>query len=394
MTTVDMVADPLAEQRKEFVQLAREFAENEIAPHAAGWDRRQEFPREVIRRLGELGFLGLLVSEDLDGLGLDALTYLMMMEEIAAADASVSITLSVHNSLPSYVLQRYGTPEQHERWLKPMARGELLAAFCVSEPDSGSDLASVSTTANRTESAWVINGTKAWVTNGGVADVLLVLARTSNKEEKASRGLSFFIVPADADGVQASKPEDKMGLRSSRTTQIVFDEVRLGAECLIGQEGNGFRYAMEGLDRGRLSVAAQAVGIARAALDHARRYAAERKQFNKPIKDFQGVSFMLADMATQLAAARSLVHDTARAEERGERITERASMAKLFASETAMFVASHAVQIFGGYGYMKDYPVERLLRDAKVTEIYEGTSEIQRIIISRGLFSETDQQRG
>ncbi len=393
MTTVDMVADPLDEQRKEFVQLAREFAEKEIAPNAAEWDRRKEFPREVIRRLGELGFLGLLVSEDLDGLGLDALTYLMMMEEIAAADASVSITLSVHNSLPSYVLQRYGTPEQHERWLKPMARGELLAAFCVSEPDSGSDLASVSTTANRTESAWVINGTKAWVTNGGVADLLLVLARTSNKWEKPSRGLSFFIVPADTDGVQASKPEDKMGLRSSRTTQIVLDDVRLGADCLIGQEGMGFRYAMEGLDRGRLSVAAQAVGIARAALDHARRYAAERKQFNKPIKDFQGVSFMLADMATRLAAARSLAHDTARAEERGERITERASMAKLFASETAMFVANHAVQIFGGYGYMKDYPVERLLRDAKVTEIYEGTSEIQRVIIARGLFSETDQRR-
>lgn len=391
---VDIVADPLDEQRKEFVQLAREFAEKEIAPHAAEWDRRKEFPREVIRRLGELGFLGLLVSEDLGGLGLDALTYLMMMEEIAAADASVSITLSVHNSLPSYVLQRYGTPEQHERWLKPMARGELLAAFCVSEPDSGSDLASVSTTATRTESAWVINGTKAWVTNGGVADVLLILVRTSKQAEKPSRGLSFFIVPADADGVQASKPEDKMGLRSSRTTQIVLDDVRLGADCLIGQEGMGFRYAMEGLDRGRLSVAAQAVGIARAALDHARRYAAERKQFNKPIKDFQGVSFMLADMATRLAAARSLVHDTARAEERGEGITQRASMAKLFASETAMFVANHAVQIFGGYGYMKDYPVERLLRDAKVTEIYEGTSEIQRVIIGRGLFSETDQRRG
>ncbi|MCH7490308.1 MAG: acyl-CoA dehydrogenase family protein [Gemmatimonadetes bacterium] len=389
-----MIADPLDEQRKEFVQLAREFAEKEIAPYAAEWDRRKEFPREVIRRLGELGFLGLLVSEDLGGLGLDALTYLMMMEEIAAADASVAITLSVHNSLPSYVLQRYGTPEQHERWLKPMARGELLAAFCVSEPDSGSDLASVSTTATRTESTWVINGTKAWVTNGGVADVLLILVRTSKQAEKPSRGLSFFVVPADADGVQASKPEDKMGLRSSRTTQIVLDDVRLGADCLIGQEGMGFRYAMEGLDRGRLSVAAQAVGIARAALDHARRYAAERKQFNKPIKDFQGVSFMLADMATRLAAARSLVHDTARAEERGEGITQRASMAKLFASETAMFVANHAVQIFGGYGYMKDYPVERLLRDAKVTEIYEGTSEIQRVIIGRGLFSETDQRRG
>ena len=390
MTTVDTVSDPVDEQRKEFVQLAREFAQSEIAPHAAEWDQRREYPREVVKRLGELGFLGLLVSEDLGGLGVDTLTYLMMLEEIAAADASVSITLSVHNSLPSCLLEKYGTPEQHERWLRPMAQGEKLAAFCISEADSGSDVSSLSTRAEWSDSEWVVNGTKAWVTNGDVADLLLVLVRTSTTEEKRSRGLSFFAIPADTPGVECAKQEDKMGLRGSRTTQVVLDDVRLGSDHLIGEEGRGFRYAMEGLDHGRLGVAAQAIGIARAALEHAVRYAAERKQFNKPIKDFQGVSFMLADMATRVAAARTLLHDTARALDRGERITTGASMSKLFASETAMFVTTRAVQVFGGYGYMRDYPVERLFRDAKVTEIYEGTSEIQRILIARGLFSEND----
>ena len=390
MTMVDSVTGLMDEQREEFVQLAREFAQSEIAPYAAEWDRNGEYPGEVIQRLGELGFLGLLVSEELDGLGVDPLTYLMIVEEIAAADAGVSITLSVHNSLPSFVLERYGSAEQHERWLKPMARGEKLAAFCVSEPDSGSDLASATTTAKRTGSNWTLNGTKAWVTNGDVADVLLILARTSSGVEKPSRGLSFFIIPADTAGVQAGKQEEKMGLRSSRTTQVTLDNVQVDLDCLIGEAGMGFRYAMEGLDRGRMGVAAQAIGIARSALEHAVRYAGERRQFNRPIKDFQGVSFMLADMATGLNAARALLHETARAEQRGEKITTRASMAKLFASETAMSVTDHAVQVFGGYGYMRDYPVERLLRDAKVTEIYEGTSEIQRILIARGLFSETD----
>ncbi len=386
MTTADVLGNPVDEQRRELVQLAREFAQGEIAPYAAQWDRTKEYPKDVIDRLGQLGFLGLLISEDFDGLGLDPLTYLMMVEEIAAGDAGVAITLSVHNSLPSHILQTCGNPEQADRWLRPMARGEKLAAFCVSEADSGSDLASLRATGEWDGSAWVLNGVKAWVTNGDVADLLLVLVRTSTTASKPARGLSFFLVPADAPGVEPGKPEDKMGLRSSRTNQVALDHVRLGQEHLVGEEGRGFGYAMDALDSARMGVAAQAIGIAQSALDHSVRYAGERQQFEKPIKDFQGVGFMLADMATRIAAARALLHETARLKQAGEDITMRASMAKLFASEMAMAVTTQAVQIFGGYGYMRDYPVERLFRDAKVTEIYEGTSEIQRVIIKRGLY--------
>ncbi|MCZ6917842.1 MAG: acyl-CoA dehydrogenase family protein [Gemmatimonadetes bacterium] len=387
MTTVDAAESSVEQQRREMVAMARDFARTEIAPHAAEWDRKKEYPADTVKRLGALGFLGMLISEELDGLGLDTLTYVMMIEEIAAADASVSITLSVHNSLPSSILQAWGTPQQWERWLKPMARGELLAAFCVSEAGSGSDVASLDSRAVRNGTDWVLNGTKAWVTNGDVADLLLVLVRTSDDATSRTRGLSFFMVPADTPGVEPTKPEDKMGLRASRTTQVVLTDVCLHADHLIGEDGAGFQYAMEGLEGGRLGVAAQAVGIAQAALDHSIRYAAEREQFEVPIKDFQGIGFKLADMATRVAAARALLHDVARAKERGEDVSMRASMAKLFASEAAMFVTTEAVQVFGGYGYMRDYPVERLFRDAKVTEIYEGTSEVQRIIISRGLYA-------
>ena len=367
--------------------MVREFAREEIAPHAAAWDAKKEYPAEVIKRLGELGFLGLLVSEEMDGLGVDTLTYLMMIEEIAAADASVAITLSVHNSLPSMILQTRGTPAQQERWLKPMARGELLAAFCLSEAASGSDVASLESRAVQDGADWILNGTKAWVTNGDVADLLLVLVRTSDHATSRTRGLSFFLVPSATPGVEPTKPEDKMGLRASRTTQVVLTDVRLSADHLIGDEGRGFHYAMQGLEGGRLGVAAQAVGIAQAALDHSVRYAGEREQFETPLKDFQAISFKLADMTTRVAAARALLHEVARAKDRGEDITTRASMAKLCASEAAMYVTTEAVQIFGGYGYMRDYPVERLFRDAKVTEIYEGTSEVQRIVIARGLYA-------
>ena len=394
MPTPDVAEGFVGEdRRRELVEAARDFAQREIAPHAAEWDKNREYPAHTIKRLGELGFMGLLVSEDMDGLGLDQLTYLMMVEEIAAADASVSIALSVHNSLPCCILELHGTAEQQERWLKPMARGELLAAFCVSEADAGSDLANVRARGEWNGSNWVLNGTKAWVTNGDVADVLLVMVRTSDDASSRARGLSFFIVPSDTPGVVAGKAEDKMGLRASRTTQIALTDVQLTAEHLVGEEGKGFGYAMEGLDAGRLSVAAQAIGIARSALEHAVKYAGERKQFEQPIKDFQGVSFMLADMATRLSAARALLHEAARAKQRGEGITMRASMAKLFASEMAMFVTTRAVQVFGGYGYMRDYPVERLFRDAKVTEIYEGTSEVQRIVIARELYSDHDYRR-
>ncbi len=386
MTTVESL-NAMEEQRREIVGLARDFAETEIAPGAAERDRTKEFATDLIGKLGELGFFGMLIPEEYDGLGLDTLTYLMVIEEIAAADASVAISLSVHNSLPAQMLLEHGSEEQKERWLKPMARGELLAAFALSEADSGSDAAALRTQATLEGDEWVLNGTKAWVTNGATAGVMMVLARTDSPEHRRGpRGISAFIIPAATDGVEPTRNEDKMGLRSSNTTQVVLNDVRLSRDHLLGERDMGFRYALHGLDHGRLGVAAQAVGIARSALEHSVRYSHERRQFEKPIRSFQGIQFKLADMATRIAAAQALVFEAAIAKQRGERITSKAAMAKLFASETAMFVTTEAVQIFGGYGYMRDYPVERLFRDAKVTELYEGTSEIQRIVISRGLF--------
>jgi hypothetical protein len=388
MTTTELLHE-VEEHRREVVAVAREFAQRAIAPHAAEWDRTRTFPRDVMAKLGELGFFGMLIPEQYDGLGLDALTYLMVIEEIAAADASVAITLSVHNSLPAAMLLRNGTEEQRERWLRPMARGDVLAAFSLSEADSGSDAGSLRAQAVRQGDAWVLNGTKAWVTNGDTADLLVAVVRTDRPEaRKGTRGITAFLVPRETPGVEPGKPEDKMGLRASRTTTVTFRDVRLGDEAVLGEAGQGFVYAMAALDQGRMGVAAQAVGIARAAFEHAVRYAAERRQFEKPIKEFQAVQFKLADMATRLTAARALLHEAARAKDRGEPVKQLAAMAKLFASETAMWLTTQAVQIFGGYGYMRDYPVERLFRDAKVTEIYEGTSEIQRIVIARGLHPE------
>jgi alkylation response protein AidB-like acyl-CoA dehydrogenase len=383
---IDTVLAELSPERREIVEMAHDFARREIAPHAAEWDRTKTYPAELMRQLGELGFYGLRIPEELDGLGLDTVTYLLVLEEIAAADASISISLSVHNSLPVTMLFERGTPEQHERWLRPMARGEVLAAFSLSEADSGSDAAALRAQAVRDGDEWVLRGEKAWVTNGDTAQLLMIMARTDSPEvRKGARGISAFLVPSDAPGVEPGKPEDKMGLRASRTMNVVLDDVRLGPEGLLGEEGQGFIYALQALENGRMGVAAQAVGIAREALEHSIRYSEERQQFERPLKEFQAVQFMLADMATRVAAARALLLQGARAKDRGETVTEVAAMAKVFASEAAMWVTTQAVQIFGGYGYMRDYPVERLFRDAKVTEIYEGTSEVQRIVIARGL---------
>ncbi len=387
MTTVESVTD-LEAQRAEMVALAREFAQKEIAPYAAQWDRDSEFPVEVFRKLRELGFLGLRIPEEYEGLGLDELTYLMMLEEIAAADAAVAVSLSIHNSLPAAMLLHAGTPEQRDRWLRPMARGEMLAAFALSEADSGSDAASLKAQAVRDGPDWVLTGTKAWVTNGDTAELLIVMARTDDSDDrKGARGVSSFIVPADTPGVEPGKAEDKMGLRASRTTTVALNDVRLGHDHLLGEEGTGFIQSLRALDQGRMGIAAQAIGIARSAYEHALKYSAERKQFGTALNQFQAIQFKLADMITQISAARALLHDAARARRRGESVTARASMSKLFASEMAVAITSQAVQIFGGYGYMRDYPVERLMRDAKVTEIYEGTSEIQRIVIAREICS-------
>src|SRR5215471_3759931 len=381
---------PLTEEQREIQRVAREFAEREIAPHSAQWDRDAYFEPALVRQLGELGFLGMMIPEAYEGLGLDTLTYLVALEEIATVDASVAVMVSVHNSLPTQMILRWGTEKQKECFLKPMARGEMLGAFALSEPEAGSDAASLRTQAVRDGSDWILNGTKAWVSSGTKGDVILAMARTDSPDDRrGARGISAFIVTPDLPGFSVGKKEDKMGLRASPTVQLHFSDMRVPGDRLLGQVGSGFIYAMQSLDNGRLGIAAQAVGIAEAALRASAAYAAERKQFGKLIKEFQAIQFRLADMATRVSSARALLHAAATAKDRGERITQFSSMAKLQASETAMWVTTQAIQIFGGYGYVKDYPVERLFRDAKVTELYEGTSEIQRIVIARELYSHT-----
>jgi alkylation response protein AidB-like acyl-CoA dehydrogenase len=367
--------------------LAREFAEGELRPQAEHWDRDAKFPREVIEKLGELGFLGMILPEEYDGLGLDTSSYLIALEEIARGDASVAVAMSVHNSLPTQMILAHGTPEQKERWLRPMARGEMLGAFSLSEPDAGTDAAAMSAQAVKVEGGWVLNGAKAWVTNGGFGDVVVAMVRTDTPEDRrGAKGIGAFIIPTDAKGYQVGKKEDKMGQRASETVGIAFQEMFVADDQLLGDPSMGFIYALQGLDNGRMGIAALAIGIARAALEHALSYAAERRQFGQPIRDFQGMQFKLANMGTRIEAARALVHRAAAAKDAGEPVSMLSSMAKLFASETAMYVTTEAVQVHGGYGYVKEYPVERLFRDAKVTEIYEGASEIQRVVIARELY--------
>ncbi len=378
----------LTEEQREIQRLARDFAQSEIAPHASELDRDSRFDKSLVTKLGELGFLGMLIPETHDGLGADTLTYLLALEEIAAVDASAAVLMSVHNSLPTQMILRWGTDEQKERFLRPMARGEMLGAFALSEADAGSDAASLRTQATRDGDDWILEGTKAWVTSGSEADVILVMARTdATGDRRGSRGIGTFIVTPDLAGFNVGKKEDKMGLRSSPTVQLVFDGMRVPSANLVGDPDEGFIYAMQSLDHGRLGISAQSIGIARAALDESIRYAGERRQFGKAIREFGAIQFKLAEMTTRVTAARALLHAVAAAKDRGEAITHFSSMSKLFSSETAMYVTTEAIQIFGGYGYIKEYPVERFFRDAKVTEIYEGTSEIQRIVIARGLYA-------
>ena len=382
---------PLTEEQRAAQTLARDFAAAEIAPYAARWDREACFPVAVARRMGELGFLGMLIPERYDGLGLDTTSYLLALEEIAAADASAAVLMSVHNSLPTQMLLAFGNDAQRERYLRPMARGEMIGAFALSEPDAGSDASALRCQAVRDGDDWVLTGTKSWVSSGTFADVIMVMARTDTPEaRRRSKGISAFIVTPDLPGFHVGKKEDKMGLRASPTVQLNFDGLRVPAENMLGEEGQGFVYAMRSLDNGRMGIAAQALGIGRAALEASLDYAAERKQFGQPIREFQAIQFKLADMASRLASARAMLHLTAAAKDRGESTTLYGSMSKLLASETAMYVTTEAVQIFGGYGYVKDYPVEKYFRDAKITEIYEGTSEIQRIVIARELYAARD----
>jgi alkylation response protein AidB-like acyl-CoA dehydrogenase len=379
----------LSEEQRQIRELAREFAERELRPNAERWDREGGFDRGVIAQLGELGFMGMCLPPEHDGLGAEMLAYIVALEQIAWGDASVAIAMSVHNSLPTQMILKHGSDAQKAKWLAPMARGEVLGAFSLSEADSGSDAASLQARAVRDGDGWVLRGQKMWVTNGGLADVVIAMVRTDRPGEgRGPRGVGAFIVPTDSPGYRVGKKEEKMGLRGSETVSVAFEDLRLGPESLLGEPDKGFIYAMQGLQGGRLGVAAQALGIAEAALEHALRYAGERRQFGRPIKDFQGLGFKLAEMATRVEAARGLVYRAARAWDQGAHDPRLTSMAKLYASETAMWITAQAVQVFGGYGYMKDYPVERLFRDAKVTEIYEGTSEIQRLVILRSLYQE------
>ncbi|HEX8429664.1 MAG TPA: acyl-CoA dehydrogenase family protein [Longimicrobium sp.] len=367
--------------------LAREFAEGELRPHAEEWDRAAAFPREVIGKLGELGFLGMLIPEEWDGLGLDSATYLIALEEIARGDASVAVAMSVHNSLPTQMILAQGTEEQKERWLRPMARGEMLGGFALSEAEAGSDSAGLAAQAVKTDGGWVLNGAKAWITNGGFGDVMVVMARTDSPgDRRGAKGIGAFIVPVNTPGYEVGKKEDKMGQRASETVGIAFTDLFVPDDQLLGEAGRGLIYALQGLDNGRMGIASLATGIAQAALEHSLSYAGGRKQFGTPISQFQGMQWKLANMATRIEAARGLTLRAAAAKDAGEPVSKLASMAKLYASETAMYVTTEAVQVHGGYGYVKEYPVERLFRDAKVTEIYEGTSEVQRTVIARELY--------
>lgn len=379
----------LTEEQGAIIATARAFTAEHVRPFTAQWDRDSHFEPTLIKQLGELGFLGMLLPAEYDGLGLDACTYLLALEEIAAADASTALMMSVHNSLPTQMLNAFGTAAQKRRFLAPMARGELLGAFALSESDAGSDASAIRCQAHREGDAWILDGTKAWVTSGSHAGVIIAMVRTDSPDaRRGSKGISAFILTPDLPGFGVGKKEDKMGMRASPTVSLVFDRMRVPADRMVGAEGMGFIYAMQSLEHGRLGIAAQSIGIARAAFEAARLYARERKQFNTPIAEFQGIQFKLADMATRITAARALLQVTAAAKDRGMEVSGEVSMCKLFASEMAMWVTTQAVQVFGGYGYVKEYPVEKYFRDAKVTEIYEGTSEVQRIIIGRAVTKE------
>ncbi|WP_026369273.1 acyl-CoA dehydrogenase [Kallotenue papyrolyticum] len=376
----------LSEDHQFIRKTARDFAEKEVRPSAAERDRDRIWPAELVRKMGALGFMGIAVSEAYGGSGLDYISYAIVIEELSRVDASLGVIASVNNSLVCYGLETFGTEEQKRAILTPLASGQQLGAFSLSEPGAGSDAAAQKTTAVRDGDYYVINGIKNWVTNGPHADTILLMAMTD--PARGSKGITCFIVDTHQPGVSVVKNEDKLGIRSAHSAQMAYDNYRIHKSRILGTEGMGFKIAMTILNAGRIGIAAQAVGIAQGAYEAARDYAKVREQFGQPIANFQAVGFTLADMATRIKAARLLTWEAAARKDRGEDYIAAASMAKLFASETAMWTATKAVQIFGSNGYSKEYPVERFFRDAKITEIYEGTSEIQRLVISREILKE------
>lgn len=364
-------------------QAARDFAKNELKPGVIERDEQQKFPAEQIKKLGELGFLGMMVSPQYGGGGMDAVSYVLAMEELSKIDASASVVVSVNNSLVCYGLEKYGSEAQKQKYLVPLAQGEIIGAFCLSEPEAGSDATSQHTTAIDMGDHYLLNGTKNWITNGGNASTYIVIAQTD--ADKQSHGINAFIVEKGMPGFTIGPKENKMGIRGSDTHSLMFTDVRVPKENRIGEDGFGFTFAMKTLEGGRIGIAAQALGIASGAYELALQYSKERKTFGKPIANHQAIQFKLADMATEIEAARLLCLRAAWLKDHGQSYGTAAAMAKVFASETAMKTTVEAVQIHGGYGFVKEYHVERLMRDAKITQIYEGTSEIQRIVISRDI---------
>jgi alkylation response protein AidB-like acyl-CoA dehydrogenase len=374
------------QETRDLFALATELAEQQLRPAAAAAERDHVFPRAAFSLLGKAGLLGLPYPEALGGGGQPYETYLQVVEELAGAWLTVGLGVSVH-TLACYPLVTAGTPQQQERWLPAMLGGELLGAYCLSEPASGSDAAAVRTSAEAAGSDYIVNGVKAWISHAGQADFYALFARTSGRPDGRDRaqGISCFHVPAPTPGVSAAPPEQKMGMRASSTAQMIFQDARLPADHLVGEEGKGFAIALAALDAGRLGIAACATGVAQAALDTAVSYARQRRQFGQPVIEFQGLSFMLADMATAVAAARALYLSAARRKDAGLPYGPQAAMAKLFASDAAMRVTTDAVQVLGGCGYVEDYPAERYMREAKVLQIVEGTNQIQRLVIGRSL---------
>jgi butyryl-CoA dehydrogenase len=373
----------LSQEQEMIRDSLRAFAQERLAPFAADWDRNHTFPREALQELAELGALGMVVPEEWGGAGMDYMSLVLALEEIAAGDGATSTIVSVQNSLPCGILNRFGSDAQKEAWLKPLARGEKLGCFCLTEPHVGSDASAIRTSAVREGNEWVLNGVKQFITTGKHADMAIVFAVTDKAAGK--KGITCFLVPSNAPGYQVGRIEEKMGQKASDTTQILFEDCRIPADAVIGEEGQGYKIALSNLEAGRIGIAAQCLGMARAALEAAVKYAQEREAFGKPIFEHQAVNFRLADMATRLEAARQLVWHAASLKDAGRPCLKEASMAKLFASEMAESVCSDAIQVHGGYGYVSDFPVERIYRDVRVCQIYEGASDIQRLVIGRAL---------
>ncbi len=363
--------------------MARSFAAEQLVPNAAAWDREETFPADAVRGMGELGLLGMIVPEDWGGAGADTLAHAVALEEIAAGDGACSTIMAVHNSVACLPVLNFGSEAQKEKYLRPLATGAKLGAFALTEPTAGSDAGAIETKAEKVGNKYVLNGTKQFITSGKNADLVIVFAKID--PAAGGKGMSAFIVPTDTPGYRVAAVEVKMGQRASDTCQLVFDDMELTPDLLLGEEGEGYRIALSNLEGGRIGIAAQAIGMARSAYEHAVAYARERETFGKPIIEHQAVIFRLADMRTKIEAARQLTHNAARLRDAGEPCLTEAAMAKLYASEMAEEVCSDAIQVHGGYGYLQDFPVERIYRDVRVTTIYEGTSDIQKLIIGRDI---------